>query len=223
MKHALASLLLLVHLGAAAQADGEWRAWVGMRDGTLAGFDQDLLTHGYTAGWRNDFSLRPWLHLRLGADHARVGASAVESRGAKSLHGADYRLEQTTWRFGIVPRLQAGPATLTVAAEYLHLDSEEQGTGFSLFGQGRRSREGFGLGGTSQIPLSPTLTLFGEAAGYRLGELEGVDAGMRLAWRPRRYGLTGTSLSLEGIERRLIGAHTELRERDVRIGLGRRF
>lgn len=218
-----ASLLLLFFATVSSAGDSEFMAWVGLRNGTLAAFDHDTLTEGYTLGWRNDFALRPWLRLRIGNDRAETEAGRVEPKAPGVARRADYRLEQTLWRIGLVPRIQAGPATLMLGAEWLSLNTEEDGDSGGLFGAGRQRRQGLGIGGTSLIPLSPSLDLVGEASGYRIDELEGVDAGMRLVWSPKTAAWRGTQLYLEGIERRIIGPDTELRERDFRLGLARRF
>lgn len=223
MSRVLACLLLLLSSTACFAEDHEFMAWVGLRSGTLAAFDHDTLTEGTVIGWRHDVALRPWLRLRLGGDRAETHASSVEPKAPGVQRRADYRLEQTAWRIGLVPRLQAGPATLMLGAEWLWMSSEEVGDSTGLYGEGRRRRDGLSLGGTSQIPLAESLELVGEASGYRVDELEGVDAGMRLIWSPQTRAWRGTRLYLEGIERRVIGPETELRERDVRLGVSRRF
>lgn len=223
MSRALTGLLLLLSSMTSRADDSEFMAWVGLRSGTLAAFDHDTLTEGTAVGWRNDVALRPWLRLRVGGDRAETEARDVEAKAPGVQRRADYRLEQTLWRLGLIPRIQAGPVTLMLGAEWLWMRSEEGGDSEGLFGDGQRRRDGLSLGGTSQIPLAASLALVGEASGYRVDELEGVDAGMRLIWSPQTRAWRGTRLYLEGIERRVIGPETELRERDVRLGVSRRF
>lgn len=223
MTRFLASALLTVWTSLSVAGENEFLAWVGLRNGTLAAFDHDTLTEGYTLGWRNDLAVRPWLRLRIGNDRSETVADQIEIKAPGVQRRADYELEQSLWRIGLVPRVQAGPATLMLGAEWLSLTTEEAGDSGGLFGAGRRHREGLGIGGTSVIALAPTLDLIGEASGYRVNELEGVDAGMRLLWSPRTPNWRGTQFYVEGIERRVVGRDQELRERDFRLGLSRRF
>lgn len=222
MKRGWIALLTLLAWPAWAD-DGEWQVWVGLRSATLGSFAQETLTQGYQLGIKRDQPVLPWLSLRLAAERAEAEFVEAVPRGGAAEADPGTALGQTVLRLGLRPRLQAGPALLAVGAEWLRLDSSATGESARLFGQGRRQHQGYGLGGTSRLPLGERLFLIGEAAGYRLGELEWVEAGMRLDWQPASRRLRALRFHLEGVERRISSTREDLREVDLRVGVGRRF
>lgn len=212
-------LLCAVSRTAGAQLDDRFAdtllsAYVGVHDAQFGPQAGDLEASGTSYGLSNQLGLLSWLRLSLGFDSMQI----------EPISGGDgYRQQRDSYRVGLAPRIDAGPATLALSLEAIRLDSDESGGAWQYFGTGRRSRSGFGIGGSSEFDLGQGISVYGEATGYSLDDLEILEAMMRVSYALDRRVAAGMSLFVQGCERQFTRDHAELREQDFRFGLSYRF
>jgi len=213
-------LLCAVSRTASAQlddrfADARLSAYVGVRDAQFGPQAKDLEASGTAYGLSHQLGLASWLRLSVGFDSMEIEPVATGGDG--------YHQQRDSYRVGLAPRIDAGPATLALSLEAIRLNSEESAGKWQYFGAGRRSRSGFGIGGSSEFDLGQGLSVYGEAAGYSLDDLEILEAMMRVSYALDRRVAQGLSLFVQGCERQFTRDNAELREQDFRFGLSYRF
>lgn len=192
-------------------------AYYGMRDASygstsVGSASEGPETSGYAYGIGQRYALTRWLHL--GADYERV-----DFVGLTQTEG-NYSLERSTWRAGLFPRIETGPADIGLCLVASWVDSTEQGDALSYLGT--HERFGYGIGGSSLIRIGGGLSLYGEAAGYTLDDLEIIDATMRLSYRLGKRGAPW-AVFVQGGERSYSNDAGEWRESDLRMGVSLNF
>jgi hypothetical protein len=195
-------------------ADTLLSAYVGVRDAQFGPQADDLEASGTAYGLSQQLGLLSWLRLSLGFDSMQIEPDSG---------GDGYRQQRDSYRVGLAPRIDAGPASLALSLEAIRLNSEESGGELQYFGTGRRSRSGFGVGGSSEFNLGQGLSVYGEATGYSLDDLEILEAMMRVSYALDRRYAQGLSLFVQGCERQFTRDNAQLREQDFRFGLSYRF
>lgn len=218
----LPAVLVGVTLACAAQGrstdpTNSLSAYYGLRDASYGSASTGSASEGPEAsgtayGLGQRYALNRWLHL--GADYERV------EFGNLSEISGDYSLERSTWRAGLFPRIETGPADIGLCLVASWVDSTEQGDALSYLGT--HERFGYGVGGSSLIRLSHGLSLYGEAAGYTLDDLEIIDATMRLSYRLGSRGAPW-AVFVQGGERSYSNDAGEWRENDLRMGVSLNF
>jgi hypothetical protein len=192
-------------------------AYYGLRDASFGSASTGSASEGpessgtaYGLGQR--FTLTRW--LQLGADFESVAFDSLSETSG------DYSLERETWRAGLFPRIETGLADIGLCLVASWVDSNEQGDALSYLGT--HQRFGYGIGGSSLIRLGAGLSLYGEAAGYTLDDLEIIDATMRLSYRLGRRGAPW-AVFVQGGERSYSNDAGQWQERDLRMGVSLNF
>ncbi|MDD3764112.1 MAG: hypothetical protein PHP86_12560 [Nevskiales bacterium] len=187
-------------------------AYYGMRSADFGPQANDVETTGSAYGLSQELALESWIKLRLSYDRVDMDPEPGTV--------ADYHNERSSYRIGLVPRIQTGPATIALSFESLRIQSREsESGGWEFFGAGKRSRSGFGIGGSTEFAIGANMTALGEATGYSVEDIEVLEATMRLSYRLDGHGIHGMSLFIQGCDRQFARDDAELRERDLRLGL----
>lgn len=198
--------------------DTRLAAYLGYRSGQFGPRLDDIEVSGAAYGLAQQIGLNHWLRLQLNYDQVRI--EPIERGNAVPV---DYEQRRSSLRVGLSPRIDAGLIVLALSVEWMHLDTEESGHTWEYFGKGTRRRSGIGIGGSSEIDLGAGLTLYGEASGYSLDDIEILEGMMRVSYALRAHDRNALSLYVEGCNRRFARDEAEFQETDLRLGLDFRF
>lgn len=221
LSHLIAALggvtLACAAQGRSSELSNSLSAYYGLRDASYGSASTGSVsegpeTSGTAYGLGQRYALNRW--LQLGADYEKV------EFGSLSDISGDYSLERSTWRAGLFPRLETGPADIGLCLVASWVDSTEQGDALSYLGS--HQRFGYGVGGSSLIRIGGGLSLYGEAAGYTLDDLEIIDATMRLSYRLGHRGAPW-AVFVQGGERSYSNDAGQWRESDLRMGVSLNF
>lgn len=216
----LAGVVLSLGWTGACRADGEYfrydrsevAGYVGYHNASFGPQSDDLRIAGLAYGLRQDIGLREWLKLHLSFDSLRAQPEQASANPA-------YSLERSSYRVGLAPRIDAGRFVLALSLGAVQMRTDESRDGVRFFGDGRRSRIGFGIGGSSTVALGTDLKVHGEASGYSLSDIEILEASMRVSYRLRRQRAPRISLFAEGSECRYAKDAAELVESNLQFGV----